>query len=329
MPSIRLRISGFVTVLVVSCGGGNSSGPPPPTNTIVATGGAGQSDTVLATLTTPLAVQVHDQNNSPVSGVSVTWTAPAGGKVNGSTSVVSVTSASGAASVTLTLGTAAGTQSATASASGVTGSPVSFQETATPGNPFSLALSTQSATSGPPSTTLTYSVIAKDNHGNGVSGVPIAWAATFGGGSVTPPTNATGAGGIASTQHQLGPTDGQDTVSATSGTLQGSPVKIAALIKTPPPPPATASVDIGDNFFKSAANATENPAVDTIAVGGKVTWTWGGANSHSVHSTGSPSFTSSSTATSGTYSFTFNAAGTYQYNCIVHGNAMTGTIVVK
>lgn len=327
MPSIRLRISGFVTVLVVSCGGGNSSGPPPPTNTMAAAGGAGQSDTVLATLSTPLSVTVHDQNNSPVSGINITWTAPTGGKVNGATTVVTATSASGAASVTLTLGTTAGSQTATAASSGVSGSPVSFQETATPGNAFSLALSSQSGTNGPPGGTLTYSVIAKDKYGNSVAGVSVAWAALFGGGSVTPPNNATGGDGIASTQHQLGPTDGQDTVTATSGTLQGSPVKIAALIQTIP---TAASVDLGDNFFKSTLNGSENPAVDTIAVGGKVTWTWGGANSHSVHSTGSPTFTSSTImVSSGTYSFTFNSAGTYQYNCIVHGNAMTGTIVVR
>jgi plastocyanin len=326
MPSIRLRKAGFVTVLVVSCGGGGSSGPPPPTNTMAASGGSGQTDTVLATLSTPLAVTVHDQNNNPASGVSVTWTAPTGGKVNGSTSVVTATNASGTASVTLTLGTIAGSQTATASASGVTGSPVSFQETATPGNPFSLGLSSQSATSGPPSGTLTYSVIAKDKYGNGVSGVAVAWAAIFGGGSVTPPNNATGAGGIASTQHQLGPAEGQDTVTATSGTLQGSPVKIAALIQAIP---TAASVNVGDNFFKSARNASQNPAVDTIAVGGKVTWTWGGAANHSVQSTGSPSFTSSSIMASGTYSFTFNSAGTYQYDCAVHGGTMSGTIVVK
>ena len=327
MPSIRLRKAGFVTVLVVSCGGGSSSGPPPPpTNTIAATGGSGQTDTVLATLSTPLAVKVHDQNNNPVSGVNVTWTAPTGGKVNGSTSVVTATDASGAASVTLALGTTAGPQTATASASGATGSPVSFNETATPGHPFSLALSSQSSTSGSPSSTLTYSVITQDQHGNGVSGVTVAWAATFGGGSVTPPNNATGADGIASTQHQLGPAVGEDTVTATAGTLQGSPVKIAAVIQTFA---TTAAVDVGDNFFKSSHNASENPAVDTIAVGGQVTWTWVGAVGHSVHSTGSPTFTSSTIQASGTYSFTFNTAGTYQYNCVVHGNAMTGTVVVK
>jgi plastocyanin len=326
MPSIRVRLAGFVTVVTVSCGGGGSSGPPPPTNTMAASGGAGQQDTVLATLSTALSVTVHDQNNSPVSGVNITWTAPTGGKVNGSTTIVTATNASGVASVTLALGTTAGSQTATAASSGVSGSPVSFLETATPGNAFSLALSSRSGTNGPPSGTLTYSVIAKDKYGNGVSGVSVTWAAIFGGGSVTPPNNATGGGGIASTLHQLGPAEGQDTVTATSGTLQGSPVKIAALIQTIP---TAASVDVGDNFFKSALNGSENSAVDTIAVGGKITWTWVGAIGHSVRSTGSPSFTSSSIMASGTYSFTFNSAGTYQYNCAVHGNAMTGTIVVR
>jgi plastocyanin len=32
---------------------------------------------------------------------------------------------------------------------------------------------------------------------------------------------------------------------------------------------------------------------------------------------------------SGTYSVAFAVAGTYQYNCAVHGSLMTGTIVVR
>jgi plastocyanin len=31
----------------------------------------------------------------------------------------------------------------------------------------------------------------------------------------------------------------------------------------------------------------------------------------------------------GTYAVTFTAAGTYQYDCAVHGQLMTGTIVVR
>ena len=38
--------------------------------------------------------------------------------------------------------------------------------------------------------------------------------------------------------------------------------------------PATASVTLGDIFFRSDNNGTSNPAVDTVAVNGTVTWTW-------------------------------------------------------
>jgi len=59
-----------------------------------------------------------------------------------------------------------------------------------------------------------------------------------------------------------------------------------------------------------------------------VTWTWAGG-SHSVESTGSPSFTTSSTQASGTYAFTFTTAGSYSYICGVHGASMSGRVVVQ
>ena len=94
------------------------------------------------------------------------------------------------------------------------------------------------------------------------------------------------------------------------------------------------SVTVGAGIqFVSGHNGSHNPAVDTIAVGGTVTWTWG-ANSgayggHSVQSVGSQSFASSAVQSSGTYSLTFTTPGTYQYDCAVHGSAMTGTVVVR
>jgi hypothetical protein len=98
------------------------------------------------------------------------------------------------------------------------------------------------------------------------------------------------------------------------------------------PAPASAAVTLGDIFFKSVLNGSSNPAVDTVAVGGTVTWTWATTEAlpHSVQSTGSPSFTSSGiqTGPGNTYQFTFTTAGTYQYDCAVHGQMMTGTIVV-
>jgi len=82
--------------------------------------------------------------------------------------------------------------------------------------------------------------------------------------------------------------------------------------------------------FVSGHNGSRNPAVDTISVGGTVTWAWAGSLPHSVESMGSSSFSSSDIKTgSGSYAVKFTAPGTYQYDCAVHGTAMTGTIVVQ
>ena len=90
------------------------------------------------------------------------------------------------------------------------------------------------------------------------------------------------------------------------------------------------SVTIGPGIqFVSGHNGSTNAAVDTIAIGSTVTWTWTGSLPHSVQSVGATSFASSSTMTgSGTYAVKFDTAGTYHYDCAVHGQLMTGTIVV-
>jgi len=97
--------------------------------------------------------------------------------------------------------------------------------------------------------------------------------------------------------------------------------------------PTTAAVTVGNIFFKSVRNGSANAAVDTVAAGGTVTWTWvtTGSVPHSVQSLGSPSFTSSAiqTGSGTTYQVTFTAPGTYQYDCAVHGTMMTGRIVVR
>jgi plastocyanin len=91
------------------------------------------------------------------------------------------------------------------------------------------------------------------------------------------------------------------------------------------------AVTIGANIrFVSDHNGSQNPAVDTIPVGGTVTWTWTGPLPHGVKSLGSTSFSSSGIMTgSGTHAVTFTVPGTYQYDCAVHGTAMRGTIVVQ
>ena len=95
-------------------------------------------------------------------------------------------------------------------------------------------------------------------------------------------------------------------------------------------PPATASVNVGNVFFQSVHNGSMNPGVDTVATGGTVTWTWTAAGSHSVRFDDpglgeGPVFSDNGSV----YSKSFPAAGTYTYDCGIHGPQMTGTIVVK
>jgi plastocyanin len=92
------------------------------------------------------------------------------------------------------------------------------------------------------------------------------------------------------------------------------------------------NVTVGNIFFRSVHNGSQNPAVDTIAAGDSITWAWNAAGSHSIQSTGLPGIFRNSVVMSGandSYTVTFRNPGTYTYQCAVHGAAMTGRIVVQ
>jgi plastocyanin len=69
-----------------------------------------------------------------------------------------------------------------------------------------------------------------------------------------------------------------------------------------------------------------SPGIITITAGTTVTWTNKDAVPHTVTSTGN--FDSGSIANGGTFSFTFNSAGTYPYICSFHPS-MTATVKVN
>lgn len=168
------------------------------------------------------------------------------------------------------------------------------------------------------------------------SGITVTWS-TPDGGSLDPASGPTDASGTSSSTWTLGPADGGQTAQAAVQGAAGSPVAFSATAGTggppPPPPPSTAAVSLGDIFFRSDLNGTSNPAVDTVAVNGTVTWTWVAPATmpHTVQSTGATTFTSSGemTGAGNTYQVQFTQAGTYTYNCAVHGSLMTGRIVVR
>ncbi|HYT05691.1 MAG TPA: Ig-like domain-containing protein [Gemmatimonadales bacterium] len=322
--SLALFASMTAAAVASECGG-NSSGPPPPTTTIqkspTASGDA-QADAVAATLPNPLQVLVT-LSGTPQQGTTVTWATSA---TAASITPTSMTDASGIAMATWTLGHTAGTQTATATLSGATGSPVTFTATATPGAATQLLKSSGDNQTGFVTLTLANPLEVKvtDQFGNGVQGTGVDWQVTTGSASLNPSHATSDASGIAQTTVTLDAPPGAIVITATNGALTGSPITFHA---TSEALPTTAAVTGGNFFFSSNRNGSTNPAVDTIAVGGTVTWTWIG--NHSVQSTGSPSFMSSTIQMNGTHSVTFNSAGTYTYICSVHPTLMSGRVVVK
>ena len=287
---------------------------------IQANGGGGQSDTVLATLATPMSVIVRDYKNVPVAGVSVNWSVTGGGSVG---QAATTTGAGGIGSVSRTLGATAGSQSTVATVSGLVGSPITLGATATAGNATQMALNGGNNQTGSVNTALAtpHSVLVSDGHGNAKSGVAVTWAVD-GNGSVSSTAPVTGSNGVASVTRTLGPSTGTQTDTARVNGLTGSPVVFTATA-TPP----AAAVSLVNNSF--------SPSSLTIASGTTVTWTWNcnPCNAHNVHSTSGPaSFNSgNTTAVNGTtFSFTFTTAGSYTYQCDVHfASGMTGTITVQ
>jgi plastocyanin len=305
--------------------GGDSNGPQPiPGAPVVARAtpsGDGQAGTAGAALTDPIRVVVT-RGGQPEAGLTVTWAAAGTGA--GVAPATGTTDAQGVASAVWTLPRSAGPAAATAAVAGATGSPVSFSATATPGPAAALTPNGGNNQTGEPGAPLAglLRVKAADQFGNAVAGVSVAWHVLVGGGSVAPPASTTNAAGEATTAFTLGPAEGAQSAQGSVVGLTGSPVIFAATAEAPPP---GTGVEVSNNEF--------TPAVRTVPAGTNVVWTWTGtgAVSHSVRSTGSPSFPSSAVLTGSgmTYSHQFDVPGTYTYDCEVHGAAMTGTIVVQ
>ena len=192
--------------------------------------GDGQSATVGSSVVTAPSVIVRDGLSNPVSGVSVTFAvASGGGSIMGGSAT---TNASGIATVgSWTLGPAPGSNTLTATSTGLTGSPLTFTATGTVGAATQIAINggnSQTATVGTAVATLP-SVIVRDVQNNPVSGVSVTFSVATGGGSITGGTTTTNASGIATVgSWGLGTTPGSNTLTATSPGLTGSPLTFTA-----------------------------------------------------------------------------------------------------
>ncbi len=326
-------IAAMLLIAVAACGGGSDGGtnppppppPPPPAGPVVlamaTSSGNAQTGTVGIALASPLRV-LATRNAQPASGVTVTWsTSGTGASLAPPTSV---TDNQGIASAMWTLPQTAGPRNATAAVTNATGSPVLFTATATAGAAAKLAIVDGNNQTGEQSVLLTSPIRAKvtDQYDNAVAATSVTWTVISGGGSISTATSLTDAFGAAAASWTLGAALGAQTAQASKAGLTGSPLLFTA---TASAPTGTAAIIVGNDFF--------NPSARTVAPGTAVTWTWTntGVVPHSVRSLGSPSFPSSLVLTGNgrTYTVTFTAPGVYNYDCEVHGAAMSGTITVQ
>jgi hypothetical protein len=149
-----------------------------------------ESATVGTAFATALQAKLTDANNNPVSGATVTFTAPAGGATasfSSGASATAITNASGIATApTLTANTVAGTYYVIASVSGIPTS-ASFNLTNAPGAPATIT-----ATAGTPRNAVVNTIFATalqatviDSFSNPVTGATVTFAAPANGASAT------------------------------------------------------------------------------------------------------------------------------------------------
>ncbi|HXT17405.1 MAG TPA: Ig-like domain-containing protein [Gemmatimonadaceae bacterium] len=289
---------------------------------IAAVSGGGQTDTVGHALKSAFVVKVSDQFNNPVSGTTVSWSRTGAGALSAATST---TGSDGTASIRYTLGGTPGSETISASVSGVS-SPVSFTATAVSGGPANVAALSGSGQSGRAGEALASPFIVRvtDASGNPVAGTAVAWTAVNGTIATSTTTDATGQTSATLT---LGTKTGAASASATAGgktasfTATVSPGVPAALVwRTQPangathvaltPAPQIAITDAFGNLTASAAAVQLTLAGGTsgaVLSGGGATASGGVAtfSNLSIDRTGTgytlvastPLFTSTSTST--------------------------------
>src|SRR5207244_4080542 len=204
----------------------NATGTAGAAASIAVNAGNNQSATVNTNVATAPSVKVTDQFGNAVSGTSVTFAAASGGR--SATGHSQSTNASGVATVgSWKLGTGAGANTLTATSGSLTGSPVTFNATGVSDTATTLAVNAGDSQSATVNTNVATapSVKVTDTYGNAVSGTSVTFAVASGGGlatGLTPTTNGSGVATVGS--WTLGTAVGANTLTATSGSLTGSPV---------------------------------------------------------------------------------------------------------
>ena len=178
---------------------------------IQAVNGDNQTAPVGTGLNDSLVVRVLDAFGNPVAGVNVEWDADHGSVDPGSVT----TGSDGRAASYRILGSSTGTQTATASSSGLDGSPVTFTSHAVAGSADDLVRVSGDNQSARPGAELPDPLVVRlvDGNGNGVPDRSVSWVVGAGGGHVASSNSNTDGQGEASTRWTLG-SSGTNTLNA-------------------------------------------------------------------------------------------------------------------
>ena len=264
--SIKRHIGVGLLVGATACGGSDGGTPPADVNTISRNAGEGQTVAVGEAAPVAPSVRITNQNQAPVANIAVTFAvASGGGQITGGSTT---TNASGVATVgSWTMGTAPGSNTLTASAANVSGSPITFTATTVAGPPKTLTKQGGDNQTAAPSEVVAVrpSVKVVDQYGNPIAGLTVTFAVASGGGTVAGGTATTGADGVATVGNwTLGANAGANTLTATvTGTgVTGNPATFTATAQLAALNP-TSSVAISGNKSYSSVNI---PAGVTLTI---------------------------------------------------------------
>jgi hypothetical protein len=207
-----------------------------PATQLVKISGDNQDGIVGSRLAQPLVVDVRDDNDSPVQGVSVAFQVLTGG---GSLSITQqLTDSTGRASTVLTLANAPGANTVEASSQDLAGSPLIFTANGLGSPATQIVKISGEGQTGFVDSTLSeaFLVEVQDSANEPVSGVPVTFEVTSGGGGLLNGSLVlTDSTGLARNFLTLGSAPGINNVRVTSDGLTGSPLTFTAVALSLPP----------------------------------------------------------------------------------------------
>jgi adhesin/invasin len=190
------------------------------------------------------SVVVRDAGGTPVPGVGVTFAvASGGGSVEGALAITGADGVAAVGSWTLGGNLGANTLTATVTADGVSGNPVTFTATAVPGTPSgeksSVTASPGSIAASDGADASTITVVVRDGRGNPIAGQAVSLEATGTGVALAQPGPTDGSGTTTARFSATGA--GQHAITATAA---GTVVGRATVTVNPGPPVASAAAAI-------------------------------------------------------------------------------------